>query len=157
MYNRCMQQLESLGHAQGAATAQTLAKLMTAGRAPRAGAAQMLEPFWLLLADLHERTGDAERAAKARREALKGKLRGGRPVGVQRGGTVVPKPRTGAATGAEGAACDAGSLALCVYVVNLGGGVWCVKGTISVFTGAVCTHSFPHCVHCAGLDRAVIS
>jgi hypothetical protein len=85
LYEQAGDPVVALDYAQGAlVNAQTLARLMAAAAAPgsRAAVAGMLEPFYLLLAGLKAKVGDAEGAAEARREALRGKLnqagRGGR-------------------------------------------------------------------------------
>lgn len=81
----------ALDYAQGAlVNAQTLSKIMAAGGVSTTVRASMMEPFWLLLADLKAKTGDVDGAAEAKREALRGKLNQGRAA---RGG------RAGAAAG----------------------------------------------------------
>ena len=95
----------AIDYAEGAAVnAQTLAKIMAQSGVPVATRANMMEPFWNLLADLKIKVGDTEGAAAARREALKGKLnlgmaaRGGRSGATGRS----THKRTGASTRAGG-------------------------------------------------------
>lgn len=95
----------AIDYAEGAAVnAQTLAKIMAQSGVPVATRANMMEPFWNLLAELKTKVGDTEGAAAARREALKGKLnlgmaaRGGRTSATGRSA----HKRTGASTRAGG-------------------------------------------------------
>ena len=97
----------AIDYAEGAAVnAQTLAKIMAQSGVPVATRANMMEPFWVLLAELKNKIGDTEGAAAARREALKGKLnlgmaaRGGRSSGAPAGRST--HKRTGASTRAGG-------------------------------------------------------
>lgn len=95
----------AIDYAEGAAVnAQTLSKIMAQSGVPVATRANMMEPFWNLLAELKTKVGDTEGAAAARREALKGKLnlgmaaRGGRSGATGRSA----HKRTGASTRAGG-------------------------------------------------------
>ena len=81
---------------------------MASGGASLATRASMLEPFYLLMADIKTKLGDTEGAAEAKREALRDKLnlglasRGGRS-GAPGARTAPPKKRaTGTATRAGG-------------------------------------------------------
>ena len=99
----------AVDYAEGAlVNAQTLAKVMASGGASLATRASMLEPFYLLMADIKTKLGDTEGAAEAKREALRDKLnlglasRGGRS-GAPGGRSAPPKKRaTGTATRAGG-------------------------------------------------------
>lgn len=99
----------AVDYAEGAlVNAQTLAKVMASGGASLASRASMLEPFYLLMADIKTKLGDTEGAAEAKREALRDKLnlglasRGGRS-GAPGGRSAPPKKRaTGTATRAGG-------------------------------------------------------
>lgn len=95
LYDQAGEPETALDYAQGAlVNAQTLAKILAPAPAARHIRTQMLEPFWLLLADIKGKTGDADGAAEARREALKGKLASrnggasGGGSGGSRGGTL---------------------------------------------------------------------
>ena len=109
-YDEVGDPVTAVDYATGAVVnAQTLAKIMTANGAPRAAGDAMLEPFWLLLADLKAKAGDADGAAEARREALRGKLnqgiasRGRSGGGMQRsGGSGLKRSSAGGATRAGG-------------------------------------------------------
>ena len=93
LYDEMGEATTAVDYATGAlVNAQTLARIMAQmPGAPPAAAGGMLEPFWNLLADLREKSGDKEGAAEARREALKGRVkqtmanRGGRTA--QRSGS----------------------------------------------------------------------
>lgn len=109
-YDEVGDPVTAVDYATGAVVnAQTLAKIMSANGAPRSAGDAMLEPFWMLLADLKTKAGDAEGAAEARREALRGKLnqgiasRGRSGGGMQRsGGSGLKRNSTGGATRAGG-------------------------------------------------------
>jgi hypothetical protein len=93
LYDKAGDPATAIDYATGAlVNAQTLAKIMAQmPGTPPGMTANMLEPFWFLLAGLKAKAGDAEGAAEAKREALRGKLnqglasRGGRSA-QQRGG-----------------------------------------------------------------------
>jgi Tetratricopeptide repeat len=93
LYDQAGDPATAVDYATGAlVNAQTLAKIMAAmPDTPPGVTVTMLEPFWLLLSALKAKAGDAEGAAEAKREALRGKLnqglasRGGRSA-QQRGG-----------------------------------------------------------------------
>lgn len=98
----------AVDYAEGAlVNAQTLAKIMANSGVGVAARANMLEPFYNLMADLKTKIGDTEGAAEARREALKGKLNLGLAARGGRGATGAARPsrrttQTGAAKRAGG-------------------------------------------------------
>ena len=87
LYDAAGDPVAALDYAQGAlVNAQTLSKIMAGSGVGLTARTNMLEPFWALLADLKAKTGDAEGAAEAKREALRGKLNQGLAARNGRGG-----------------------------------------------------------------------
>lgn len=110
LYDKAGNLESAIDYATGAlVNAQTLAKIMaTMQGAPPGIGVQMVQPYWMLLSDLKAKAGDAEGAAEAKREALKGRLnqgianRGGRSTGQRAGSGGLKRSAAGGSTRAGG-------------------------------------------------------